>query len=54
MKNEEERQGNRRKFDIEKKVPGVSIKKALEFANKEKSHQTKSQSLPSNFLFSSR
>jgi hypothetical protein len=51
MKNDEERQGKRRKFWNREKVPGVSIKKALNFANKEKSHKTKNQKFYSNFLF---
>jgi hypothetical protein len=54
MKNDQEKQGKRRKFKIEKKVPGVSIKKLSNFANKEKSHQTKTKKFPRIFFFSSR
>jgi hypothetical protein len=54
MKNDEERQGKRRKFEIEKKVPGVSIKKALKFANKEKVTKNQKPKISLEFSFSSR
>jgi hypothetical protein len=51
MKNDEKRQGKRRKFEIKKKYQASPSKKLSNSQTKEKSHQNKNQKFPSNFLF---